>query len=175
MPISDGSVNRNPGQLLRFLGLSGPDAPNRVNDLIQGTVDLLPWWLYASAQSIQNQIAIGAGVLGFLTGNAITCPANQRWIISAHSCRRAALGAGNSIKVACAWQPGGGATQTHILGQFSSFVATEAPAVDGFMGSGPAAYYFLNPGDQAGIYVVQNIGAAPDPITVDLRVVAYGL
>lgn len=167
--ISDFPVFRNPSQLLRYLGLSGPDAPNRVNDYIQGQLNLLPWWLAAAEQNLSVTFTPGAGVTGFLSaGAAAVVPLNQRWIVSNFTAGNAANAAAHSLGYTCGYlqsTPQVG----FALGNRGQFAALEAGAVDGFAGTARNSWLLLGPADVFGVWIHNNVGAAPALMSTSIR------
>lgn len=170
--ISEFPVFRNPGQLLRFLGLSGPDAPNRVADFVQTSVDLLPWWLLASEQFVEESLAVAAGVTGLVSSAAtLKVPAGQRWIVTGLSLRSAPLAAATTIK--CTGGYLRNVTRVQVLGLQQSFVAAEAVGVDSFIGNGRDSFVFLEPGDALGVFVAGYTGAAATNVLVGVTYCSF--
>jgi len=169
MSVSDGAVNRNPSQLLRFLGLSGPDAPNRVADVVVGGVPLLPWWLLANEQVGVASAAPGVGFVGLLTTASLTVPADQRWIITAFSVSTV-LAAAHTIKLMGAFSMEG---FSFAVGVAQAFVALEAANVDAFNGRGRDAWWTLKPGEIVGPFIAGNTGAAPAAVNLRIKFVSY--
>lgn len=168
--ISQGAVNRNPAQLLRFLGLSGPDSPNFVHDGISGTVPLLPWWLLANEQIGSAQAAPGVGAVGLLATAALTVPADQRWIITTFTVSTPQIAAAHTLRLAGGFSQGG---FQFVVGPVVSFIALEIGFVDCFNGRGRDAWWTLNPGESIGPIVVGNTGAAPGNVNLRIKYVSY--
>jgi hypothetical protein len=166
--ISQFPVNKNPSHLLRLLGLSGPDAPNSARDDITGGVDLLPWWAAAQEQTLNATITPGAAVLGFFGG--ITVPAGQRWLVTRQSAFGATV-AGNTYVLVCAHQqlinPA-----VFMVGQVSNKAVFPGFAV------APGLQYrtewiLAAPTDVLGVFVVENVGAAPAAITFSASFLSF--
>lgn len=172
MSVSDFPVYRNPSQLLRFLGLSGPDAPNRVADQISGDVNLLPWWLLANEQIGSAQAAPAAAAVGLLVAASLTVPADQRWIITTFTVSTAPIAAAHTLRLAGGFSQGG---FLFVVGPNYSFVAGEQGFVDAFAGRGRDAWWTLGPGESIGPVVVGNTGAAPGNVTLRIKYVSYPL
>lgn len=98
MSVSNQPLNKLPSGLLRFLGVSGPDAPNRLLDSVQGTIDLFNWW----AQAIEYTQNTTVALLGGGYHLAYTVPAGQRWIVTGFNCRQGLSGAGQIVQLTCA-------------------------------------------------------------------------
>jgi len=93
-------LNKQPTGLLRLLGLSGPDAPQVLSDIVAGQVDLLPWYLASLDVSQVAQTTPTGGIGGMQT--AATVPANQRWILTGLHCRQQVNNVGHDIQLSCA-------------------------------------------------------------------------
>jgi len=169
--ISDFPVNKNPGQLLRFLGLSGPDAPNRVMDLIQGNVDLLPWWMLANEQTGSAQATPAAGATGLSA--TLTVPANQRWLLTRFTISTAQLVAGHTYSLVGVIQGIGGFS--FPVGQSINVAALAFGYQDCFMGNGRTAWELANPGDDIGVNVIATVGATPAETRLRIRYVSFPL
>lgn len=167
--ISAFPVIRNPTHLLRFLGLSGPDAPDRVAEMIQCDINLLPWLLSPLEQTLNTSVTPGVGVVGLLTTVAATVPANQRWLVTGHTVF-STLAAAHTYRVAAGYQQNG---LSFKLGLAQAAVALEAATVDGFAGRGRDGWLLLAPGDALGVMVESNTGAAPSAILCNFRFTAF--
>jgi len=169
MSISDYPVITNPAQLLRFLGVSGPEAPDRVSSLIQAQVNILPWWLASLEQTLNVSMALGAGVVGLLTTAATLVPANQRWLVVAFS-GVSTVGAAGTLKLTAGYSRAGA---SFVSGASNEGAAAELVVVDGFAGRGRDGWLLLNPGDSIGMMVQRNTAAAPGAVTTNLRYVSF--
>lgn len=168
MSVSDQAVNRNPTALLRFLGLSGPDAPNRLNDAVDGTVDLLPWWAFSSEQSVIGTFTPGVAVLGFFAVNVV--PAGQRWYISQFSIN-SSVAAAHQYQLVCAYDELA-TSAIHLVGEVGPLVNAlgRVPAI-GI--SSRKDFVILSPSDRIGCFVSTNVGAAPAAVFVNYKYAVF--
>jgi len=157
MSVSDQAINRNPTQLLRFLGFSGPDAPSRMADLAQGHVDLLPWWTYAGEQKQQASFTPGVAARGYVV--VFTVPLSQRWIVTQITARAAVSVAAHSYNIACAYDSAT-ASGAILIGPASGTFVTPADAATAGL-SARNDFVILGPGETLGVYLLVNIGATP--------------
>lgn len=171
--ISQFPVFRNPSQLLRFLGLSGPDAPDRVNDGIQGSMDLLPWWLAASEQNLSVIVTPGVGALGLQTAAATIVPKDQRWIITSFSITTATLPVAHTYRITPGVFLGGLQALVFGVGQAASAIAGEQIIVDAFEGKARGSWLLLQPFDNVGAFINNNVGATPAVVTLNIRFTTF--
>jgi hypothetical protein len=167
--VSEFPVNKNPQQLLRFLGLSGPDAPSRVTDFIQGQADLLPWWTYSQEQKVNVVQVIGIGTVGFIAGTGLTVPAGRRWFVSAFSVLVNCDAAGEICMAQPAWD---GGTGVFVAGPPTPLVQFAA-ATQQFGGSDAGlarghSYLLLNAGERLGAFVLRHEGATSAQLTFNV-------
>ena len=171
MSVSDQFVNRNPAQLLRFLGMSGPDSPNRVLDGITGTLDLFPWWLAAAEQDATGIVTPAAAFTGTIQIASLIVPAGQRWLITAFTIATNALVAAHTYKMAAVYTQN--VVTTYVLGTPETAIGLEVFALDGFQGIGRNGWILLGPGDFCAPLVMGNTGATPAQITVKVRYCSF--
>jgi len=169
MSVSLFPVNRYPTALLRFLGLTGPDAPSRVEEMIRGQVDLLYWWLEANAVVGTQLVTPGVGGTGFPT--LTTVPATQRWLLIDLTIGSAALPAAHTLEVVGCTRRGSPLT-VFVVGDAQVAVVGGIMGLDCFAGVNRPCI-LLNPGEQVGAYVRQNTGATPPQLTVNYRYVPF--
>lgn len=172
MSVSDQAINKSPIQLLRFLGISGPDSPNRLLDLVQGTVDLLPWWINSLTQGRATSITPASGALSFLNFPAASTlvPADQRWLVTALSINAPVSVAAHTLQVRGAWvdnTTGAGVLAVGEAGALGTFPSNIV--VDGLRGE----TLLLSPGDRLGCILEFNTGATPAAIGLNFRYAAF--
>ena len=170
MSVSDQSVNRQPSQLLRFLGISGADAPNRVADVVQGTVDLLPWWAYGSEQGVQATITYATLVTGFLSLATLNVPDDARWLVTMLSCRTAP-GAGNTIAAGVGLND---VDANHFYAFGPQTVAVVNPGL-GAIGvlDGRPNYLLIGQRWKIGGWVSQHTGASSSSVIITARFIQF--
>lgn len=160
MSVANVPVNKQPTQLLRMLGISGPDAPNRLRDQIDGSLDLLPWILDSYANDQQFTTVPGAAVPGSIA--MATVPASQIWCVTRFSLQSGALAAGQTYQYGGAQLVGSTGTTLYLVGPASA-VQTGINAACGVECLVPGDYLLLRPGDQLHVYLYQIIGVPVFP------------
>lgn len=167
MSVQEQFVNRQPTQLMRLLGLSGPDAPNRLAELISGTIDLTQWLFEATASALTATLTPGVAALGNQTAS-FTVPAGQRWAVT-RLVTSATLAAAHTYQFGV-YQGYAGGQPTFACGTPSGIFTGPAFVLHDALGP---ALIIGNPGDQFGLALLTNTGAAPSIVTVNIRFTSF--
>lgn len=174
MSVSDQSINKSPVQLLRFLGISGPDAPNRLFDFVQGTVDLVPWWINSLVQGRATSVTPGVAALGFLVfpAAAATVPENQRWLVVAMSLNAPVSTAAHTLQVCGAWDDNTTGADVLAVGESGPLGANPSNnVVDCLRGE----LLILSAGDRLGCILEINTGATPAAVGLNFRYASFAV
>jgi len=167
-------LNKQPTGLLRLLGLSGPDGPATLSDVVTGTVDLLPWYLTALGVVNVATNTPTAGIGGFVT--VATVPANQRWLLTGLHCRAQVNNVGHELQISCGTQT---ANTTALLLHGEPSPRILWTAGNEFAGANgidsPLKWVLLGPGDALGPFYHVVRGAAQGTTFTTYRYASFQL